>query len=152
MNKFLGAVVTLMLVASLWPRTEVTRYDLPLVTAGASEEREEEIKTASASSGDTTAGLPWLHVVVETKYAWIYQKSIGKAWTTASRDDSTRVPVGKLCMKLEAYKKHEVCWADTSYIELEDMKRRVAVKKRKAVVTAWAENPSLARTSVEMMP
>ncbi len=157
----LSIIVSTLLVLSLMPKSETTRYDMPIVLAGesppnpsaeAEEEQKEETKTAMAGGGDSTGATPWLHVVVETKYAWIYQKSTGRAWTTVSRDDTTRVNVGKLCMKLEAYKKHESCWADTSYIELEDMKRRVAVKKKKAAVTAWAENPAIAKTKVEMEP
>lgn len=107
-------------------------------------------KTADSFEGRSEQ--PWLHVEIETKYAWIYQKSIARAWTTVSRDDTTRVNVGKLCLKLDAYKEQQVCWADTSYIELTDMKRRVATKKKTAVAVAWAEEPMLDSVRVEMKP
>ncbi|MCB9357488.1 MAG: hypothetical protein H6505_02855 [Calditrichaeota bacterium] len=146
----ISIVLSLVLFAALWPRGDVVRYDAP-VYAGVSGERS-EAQTNSAISGGASGNVPWLHVEVETKYGWIYQKSVGRAWTTVSRDDTTRVNVGKLCLKLEAHGTHESCWADTSYIELQDMKRRLAAKKKKAVVTAWAEDPAIERTKVEMMP
>ncbi len=151
---WVGIIFSGLLVLALLPKSETTRFDMPIVLAGesADEEQKEETKTAMAGGGDLTGTTPWLHVVVETKYAWIYQKSTGRAWTTVSRDDTTRVNVGELCLELNAYGKHKVCEADTSFLEVTDMKRRVAVKKRKAVVSAWAESPKIAKTTVEMEP
>ena len=91
-------------------------------------------------------------MVVETKYAWLYQKAVGRAWVTKSRDDTTRVNVGELCIQLDCYWKHKACETDTSYVEIQEIKRRVAVKKKKAVVSAWANQPTLEKITVEMEP
>lgn len=146
----LSIFVSTLLVISLWPHKEVVRYDAPVILSGASA-ADEETRTNTTTSGGE-AGVPWLHVEVETKYAWIYQKSIGRAWTTVSRDDTTRVNVGELCLELEAHAKHTSCKSNESYIELTDLKRRLACKKKTAVVSAWTQAPNIQKTTVKMEP
>lgn len=146
--KKLAALPALALFAwMLWPSAVVQKLDMPLFAAQNDEHGTQLIKTA-----DLQIELPWLHVVVETKYAWIYQKSTGKAWVTKSRDDTTRVNVGELCIQLDCYGQHKLCETDTSYLEVQEIKRRVATKKKNAVVSAWANQPILEKVTVEMMP
>ncbi|MCB1060068.1 MAG: hypothetical protein KDB65_07545 [Calditrichaeota bacterium] len=152
----ISIVLSIILVAALWPRDEVVRYDAPVILSGASaadaSASEEETHSTSAVSGGTAEDVPWLHVEVETKYAWIYQKSVGRAWTTVSREDTTRVNVGELCIELEAHGKHTLCESDTSYLEITDLKRRLACKKKTAVVSAWTQAPNIKKTTVKMEP
>ena len=141
MNKIVWMIMLVALVAMIWPERVVERIDMPLYAAQAP-------PSPPASKGESA----WLHVVVETKYAWIYQKSVGRAWTTVSRDDTTRTNVGELCIQLDCYDTQKVCTDNTSYVEIQEIKRRVAVKKKKAVVSAWANDPAIEKISVEMMP
>jgi hypothetical protein len=104
------------------------------------------------SRGDNTEDVPWLHVEVETKYTWISQTSIARCWTTKSRDDTTRVNVGQLCLLLDAHWTHKTCETDTCYLEIKEVRRRLAVPKATATVTAWSENPHIEQTSVKMAP
>ena len=96
--------------------------------------------------------VPWLHVEVETKYTWISQTSIARCWTTKSRDDTTRVNVGQLCLMLDAHWTHKTCESDTCYLEIKEVRRRLAVPKATATVTAWSESPHIEQTSVKMAP
>ncbi|MBK6765349.1 MAG: hypothetical protein IPG71_03230 [bacterium] len=106
-----------------------------------------------AATGLVFAGQPpHLRVEVETKYAWIYQKSIARVWATASKDDTTRVNVGELCLQLDCYGQHKVCESDTSYLELTEIKRRVATKKKTAYVKAWSNETASDTVRVEMKP
>lgn len=144
MKNILAYSALALFVWLFWPSAAAETIDVPLLAA-----------QAPPVSGDVSLAaldLPWLHVVVETKYAWIYQKSTGKAWVTKSRDDTTRVNVGELCIQLDCYAQHKACESDTSYIEIQEIKRRVAVKKKLATVSAWAKNPALEKVTVEMMP
>jgi len=93
-----------------------------------------------------------LRVEVETKYAWIYQKSVARVWATVSQDDTTRVPVGELCLQLDCYGQHKVCETDTSYLELTEIKRRLGVSKKTAYVKAWTNDPAMDTVRVEMKP
>jgi hypothetical protein len=147
----IGIVLSVILIAALWPRVELARYDAP-VFAGVSGEQEDETHMISAVSGGTSEDVPWLHVEVETKYAWIYQKSVGRAWTTVSREDTTRANVGELCIELEAHGKHTLCKSNDNYVEVTDLKRRLACKKKTAVVSAWTQAPNIKKTTVKMEP
>ncbi len=138
MKKIVWMAMIVVAAWILWPERVVQRFDMPVY--------------AAQFGTPTTVNLPWLHVVVETKYAWLYQKSVGKAWTTVSRDDTTKVNVGELCIQLDCYGQHRICESDTSYLEVQEIKRRVAVKKKKAVVSAWANDPALEKITVEMEP
>lgn len=93
-----------------------------------------------------------LRVEVETKYAWIYQKSIARVWATASKDDTTRVNVGELCLQLDCYGMHRLCETDTSYLEVTEIKRRLGVSKKTAFVKAWSNDPAMDTVRVEMKP
>lgn len=147
MKKLIGMIMLVALVAMIWPERVIERIDIPLYA-----EQKVTPGTRIVPTGDLVIELPWLHVVVETKYAWLYQKSVGRAWTTVSRDDTTRTNVGELCIQLDCYDTQKVCTNDTSYVEIQEIKRRVAVKKKKAVVSAWANDPAIEKISVEMMP
>jgi hypothetical protein len=147
-----STLAALLTICVLVPRLSVARYEFPLLAEVHPPAEASGDPSAASTSAVTTVQQPWLHVELETKYAWIYQKSIARAWTTVSKDDTTRVNVGKLCLQLDAYTEQKVCWADTSYIELTDIKRRVATKKKVAVATAWAEEPVLDSVRVEMTP
>lgn len=105
-----------------------------------------------ALAGLAIAQTPHLRVEVETNYAWIYQKSIARVWATVSKDDTTRVNVGELCLELDGYEQHKVCESDTSYLELSDIKRRIATKKKTAYVKAWSNDPAIDTVRVEMKP
>ena len=107
-----------------------------------------EVRTVTVP--DTTT--PWLHVEVETKYTWISQTSIARCWTTKSRDDTTRVNVGQLCLMLDAHWTHKTCETDTCYLEIKEVRRRLAVPKATATVTAWSESPHIEQTAVKMAP
>lgn len=144
MKNFLAYSALALFVWLFWPSAAAETIDVPLLAA--------QTPPVSADVSLAALDLPWLHVVVETKYAWIYQKSVGKAWVTKSRDDTTRVNVGELCIQLDCYAQHKACESDTSYIEIQEIKRRVAVKKKLATVSAWANNPALEKVTVEMMP
>lgn len=145
MKKF--AMMTMIMLAAwiMWPSAVIEKFDMPLYAAQQEPYQSTDVSLAALD-------LPWLHVVVETKYAWLYQKAVGKAWVTKSRDDTTRVNVGELCIQLDCYWQHKACETDTSYIEIQEIKRRVAVKKKKAIVSAWANNPALEKITVEMEP
>ncbi len=145
MKKIVWMVMIGAAVWVVWPAVVVERFDVPVYAAPLSFASAEDEAVGSAD-------LPWLHVVVETKYAWLYQKSVGRAWTTVSRDDTTRVNVGELCIQLDCYWQHKLCETDTSYVEIQEIKRRVAVKKKKAIVSAWANQPTLEKITVEMEP
>ncbi|MBU1921560.1 hypothetical protein KKG66_11995, partial [bacterium] len=62
------------------------------------------------------------------------------------------VNVGLLCIKLDAHQSVQNCLPDTSYIEIKDLKRRIATRKKTAVVTAWAKNPDIEATTVSLEP
>ncbi len=145
MKKFVSMMLAALAIALIWPERIVQTIDIPLYAA-----QQEPYQSADVSLA--ALDLPWLHVVVETKYAWLYQKSVGRAWVTTTRDDTTKVNVGELCIQLDCYWQHKACETDTSYIEIQEIKRRVAVKKKKAIVSAWASNPSLEKITVEMEP
>lgn len=154
LHLFVFGFLAAILITWAWPTSAVERFDLPLAAGDRTEfgvlAQLDPPSPPRKTGGEASA--PWLHVEVETKYAWIYQKSIGRAWVSASRDDTTRVKVGELCLQLECYGTHKICETDTSYLEVTEIKRRIAVKKKKAIVSAWANGPELERTTVEMMP
>ncbi|MBK6911846.1 MAG: hypothetical protein IPH10_13115 [bacterium] len=102
------------------------------------------------ASGDRSA--THLRVEVETKYAWIYQKSVARVWATVSKDDTTRVNVGELCLQLDCYGQHKICETDTSYLEVSEIKRRIGVSKKTAYVKAWTNDAALDTVRVEMKP
>ena len=147
MKKIVALMFLALFVTIIWPERVVQKFDMPLYAAQNDEHGKRLIMTF-----DKGLDLPWLHVVVETKYAWLYQKSVGRAWVTVSRDDSTRTNVGELCIQLDCYGQHKICERDTSYLEIQEIKRRVAVKKKKAIVSAWANDPALEKITVEMEP
>jgi hypothetical protein len=150
------AMVVLLLSAihAIAPHSETIHFTQPLFAS--------EVEANGEASNDTTkqakatsegsARVPWLHVTVETNYGWFYQESIGKAWTTRTRVSEERVKVGSLCLSLTAHNEIEKCLPDTSYIEVRDIKRRIATRKKTATATAWAENPAIDRTSVSLDP
>ena len=102
------------------------------------------------ASGDRSA--THLRVEVETKYAWIYQKSVARVLATVSKDDTTRVNVGELCLQLDCYGQHKICETDTSYLEVSEIKRRIGVSKKTAYVKAWTNDAALDTVRVEMKP
>lgn len=155
----ISIILSVILVAAVWPRTEVVRYDqraagLNVLALG--QDGLDGVQQTSSNPPAEARGngenVPWLHVEVETKYAWIYQKSIGRAYTTVSQDDTTRVPVGQICIELEAHGKHTTCETNASYVEVTDIKRRVACKKKTAYVSAWTQAPAIKKTTVKMEP
>lgn len=96
--------------------------------------------------------LPWLHVEVETSYSWFHQRSKGRAWVTVGKQDTTPVKVGQLCIRLAAHDTTMKCEANVDEISLQEKKKGVQIRKRTAVVTAWADNPILDSVTVKMEP
>jgi hypothetical protein len=150
--------VVVMLLAAVWaiaPHSETIHFSTPLYANQVdkeSAETEDTGESATMVTGDASGSVPWLHVTVETKYTWFSQSSVGKAWTTTTRESEERVNVGLLCIELMAHDTLKSCLPDTSYIEIKDVKRRVSTKKKTAVVTAWAENPEIKATTVSLEP
>ncbi len=95
---------------------------------------------------------PWLHVEVETSYSWFHQRSKGRAWVTTGKQDTTPVKVGKLCIRLAAHDTTLKCEANVDEISLQEKKKGIQIKKRTAIVSAWAENPVLDTVTVHMEP
>jgi hypothetical protein len=148
-------VMLLSAMYALAQRSETIHFSTPLYANQVEAEpaqNEAAGKNATMVSGDETSKVPWLHVTVETKYTWFSQTSVGKAWTTKTRESEERVNVGLLCIELNAHNILKSCLPDTSYIEIKDVKRRVATKKKTAVVTAWAEDPEIKATTVSLEP
>jgi hypothetical protein len=154
--KWTWLAVAVMLFGAIYaiaPHSETIHFSTPLYANQAqAEETADSTKSASVSIGDENSKVPWLHVTVETKYTWFSQTSIGKAWTTRNLVSEERVNVGLLCIELNAHNILKSCLPDTSYIEIKDVKRRVATKKKTAIVTAWAEDPEIKATTVSLEP
>lgn len=109
-------------------------------------------QTSSDSALDTTAVRPWLHVEVETNWGWFWQKSTGRAYTTAGKDLNQRVKVGLLCIKLEAHKSDEKCLQNADSIQITEKVNGIGVEKKTAKVIAWAEHPHIEADSVSLNP
>jgi hypothetical protein len=147
MNRFFYIFITTLIILFLFiagmTRHEVNIFNLPLYA--------DEVKKDSLVA-DTTTTLPWLHVEVETSWGWFWQKSSGKAYTYASKDSKQRVKVGNLCIKLEAHETHQFCEVNADSIVITEKKRGIAIPKRTAIVTAWAENPKLGPSTASLEP
>jgi hypothetical protein len=154
--KWVWPAVAAMLFGAIYafaPQSETIRFSTPLYANQMQADKSAEPgKSATMVNGDEAGNVPWLHVTVETKYTWFSQTSVGKAWTTKTRESEERVNVGLLCIELNAHNTLKSCLPDTSYIEIKDVKRRVATKKKTAIVTAWAENPEIKATTVSLEP
>ena len=142
---FLITIVLLFCALAFFQNTrhEINILNLPLYA--------DEVKKDSLVA-DTTTALPWLHVEVETSWGWFWQKSSGKAYTYASKDSKQRVKVGNLCIKLEAHETHQFCEVNADSIVITEKKRGIAIPKRTAIVTAWAENPKLGPSTASLEP
>lgn len=110
-----------------------------------------------ASDTHTMIELPaqpraWLHVEVETNWAWFWQKTKGRAWVTEEKLDSVLVEVGKLCIRLIAHDTTQKCEYGMREITVQERKRGVQIAKRTAIVSAWAEFPALDTVTVKMEP
>ncbi len=122
----------------LSPRTE--RFVLPLYAQGVPE------------GAVDMRELPWLHVEVSTSYSWFHQKSTGRAWVTVGKQDTTPAKVGKLCLRLAAHDTTLTCDTNVDEITFQEKKKGIQIKKRTAIVSAWAENPNLDTVTVKMEP
>ena len=142
MKKYRRAVViALALISAITltlPRTE--HFALPLYAQGVPE------------GAVDMRELPWLHVEVSTSYSWFHQKSTGRAWVTAGKQDTTPVKVAKLCLQLAAHDTTVTCESNVDEITLQEKKKGIQIKKRTAIVSAWAENPNLDTVTVKMEP
>lgn len=99
------------------------------------------------------APLPaWLHVEVETNWAWFWQKSKGRAWITEGRQDSLTLDVGKLCIQLTAHGTAQKCLYGVHEITIDEKKWGVQIAKRTAIVSAWTDQPVLDAVTVKMEP
>ena len=94
----------------------------------------------------------WLHVEVETNWAWFWQKSKGRAWITEGRQDSLTLDVGKLCIQLTAHGTAQKCLYGVHEITIDEKKWGVQIAKRTAIVSAWTIQPVLDTVTVKMEP
>jgi len=145
MKKYWGVIVIALGLAgaiiTTSPRTE--QFTAPLYA------RERAQTAIIEPPADIVA---WLHVEVETNWAWFWQKSQGRAWVTAGQKDTMRINVGKLCLRLAAHDTTQKCEYGASEITLKEKKRGVQIRKRAATVSAWSEFPALDTMTVKMEP
>jgi len=145
MNKkhfLLVVIAVVLIVVAMQTRSE--HYVTPLYARPASE---------TPATIELPAQPPaWLHVEVETNWAWFWQKSKGRAWVTEGKLDTLPVDVGKLCIRLIAHGTTEKCEYGTREITVQERRRGVQIAKRTAIVTALAEFPALDAVTVRMEP
>lgn len=111
---------------------EQVHASFPLVTASVSE------ATLSPQ------GTVWLHVHVNRSPV----KAWADAWTTVAQDEnSTRVNVGSLCLRLEWASTEDSCVSNASEHHQWEWATFGAFKKAKA--TAWTKGPDIGPTVVE---
>ncbi len=135
-------VVAAVAALAAFTGTHTARFTLPLYA-----QQPQQIAVPQ-----TMTIQPWLHVEVETSYGWFWQKSKGRAWVTAGKQDTTPMNVGSLCIRLAAHDTTLKCDSNTNEISLQEKKRGIQIKKHTAIVSAWAENPALDTVTVSMEP
>jgi len=147
----LGFALVLILGAAVWMAgngREARAMYQPL------EEAQTETAPPDTSSPNSTEPPPlaWLRVEVETSWGWFWQKSTATAYVMENRITRRRLKAGKLCLRLEAHDITENCVENADSLVVTERKRGIAIPKRTAVATAWAENPDLEETSVALEP
>lgn len=142
MTKWGILIIAVMAALAALSGTHTERFTMPLYA-----QQPQQIAVP-----ETVVELPWLHVEVETSYGWFWQKSRGRAWVTAGKQDTMPVSVGNLCIRLAAHDTTIKCEANTNEISLQEKKKGIQIKKRIAVVSAWAESPALDTVTVRMEP
>ena len=144
MKKIAFLLLLVVVVASVLTLPHREEFTTPLYARLAPQE-------TSVDTMDLLAA-GWLHVEVETNWAWFWQKSKGRAWVTMGQRDTLPADVGKLCIQLTAHETNQKCEYGKHEITIEEKKRGVQIAKRTAIVSAWAEVPDLDTVTVSMEP
>ncbi len=110
------------------------------------------VKRVEGGAGDSTGAGAWLHVDVETSYGWFWQKSVGRAYLTKTRESKERVKAAKLCVRLVAHDSTEKCVTGQDSLVVVEHKKGMGIPKRVARVAAWTINPTRDTTRVQLAP